>query len=154
MRIGWVATAKLLSAAMNDNLIADNSADYSGGLHLRFWGNVTLDGNAIVSNSALYGGGLYTENSALGLRGTTVASNAAHSGGGMYVAAFRDRGWSVNCQPVVLTNGVLADNWADSGGSGIFIDTCAVSLLHTTVARNVGGDGSGISIVGTKNVGH
>jgi hypothetical protein len=45
---------------------------------------------------------------------------------------------------VTLINNLVADNQANSLGSGLYIASSSPRLLHTTIARNRGGDGSGI----------
>jgi len=44
---------------------------------------------------------------------------------------------------------VDADNQAETRGSGLYIQSCSPRLLHTTIARNTSGDGSGVHITGT-----
>jgi hypothetical protein len=46
-----------------------------------------------------------------------------------------------------LTNNTVADNQGNNVGSGLYIDG-ASELLHNTIARNSGGDGSGVCVVG------
>lgn len=41
---------------------------------------------------------------------------------------------------------MIADNQANNLGSGLYIASSAPRLLHTTIARNRGGDGSGVYI--------
>jgi fibronectin-binding autotransporter adhesin len=45
-----------------------------------------------------------------------------------------------------LTNNVVADNQANTAGSGLYIHNSSPRLLHTTIARNSGGDGSGVHV--------
>lgn len=45
-----------------------------------------------------------------------------------------------------LTNNVVADNQANAAGSGLYIKGSIPCLLHTTIARNGGGDGSGVYV--------
>jgi PKD repeat protein len=48
---------------------------------------------------------------------------------------------------ITLTNTVIADNWSNDGGSGLFIGSGShARALHTTIARNAGGDGSGVLV--------
>jgi hypothetical protein len=47
-----------------------------------------------------------------------------------------------------LTNNVVGDNWADTAGSGLHINSSLPRLLHATLTRNTGGDGSGIFVSG------
>ena len=74
------------------------------------------------------------------LDGNIISGNTAHKGGGLYL-------W--NSSPV-LTNTVVADNQATGTkgcGSGLYVErSVGPCLLHTTIARNTGGDGSGIYV--------
>ncbi len=54
----------------------------------------------------------------------------------------------------VLTNTVIADNQAVSTGSGLYIQNFSAHLLHTTIARNRGGDGSGIHVASPDSFPH
>jgi len=46
-----------------------------------------------------------------------------------------------------MTNTVIADNRAGVAGAGMYLSYPTARLLHTTIARNSGGDGSGIYVV-------
>jgi hypothetical protein len=50
-----------------------------------------------------------------------------------------------------MINSIIADNQAAASGSGLYITGSFSSLLHTTIARNIGGDGSGVHITGTNS---
>ena len=128
-------------ATLSGNTIMSNtSEDNGGGLHLDS-SNATLNGNLIISNTSNNGdgGGVYLRSSAATLNGNTVAANVAitGSGGGLYLTAHSD---------ATLVNNLVADNQANSPGSGLSIVSSAPRLLHTTIARNRGGDGSGVTI--------
>jgi len=122
---------------MNGNTIISNTALQSGGLHLGA-SDATLSGNTISYNIASGdGGGLYLTGSEATLSGNTIAHNTAHgAGGGLYL-------YKGN---VTLTNNVIADSQADSLGSGLYVHSSSPHLLHTTIARNTGGDGSGVHV--------
>jgi hypothetical protein len=51
-----------------------------------------------------------------------------------------------------LVNSVVAHNQASGAGSGLIVHSSSSRLVHTTVARNHGGDGSGLYITGEENV--
>jgi hypothetical protein len=70
------------------------------------------------------------------LSGGQISNNAASQGGGVYV----ENGLAT------LTNSVVADNRVDGFGSGLYIEGDSSRLLHTTIARNLGGDGSGVHV--------
>lgn len=111
-----------------DNTIINNDTplqgpaeldDFGAGLHFSGTTNVNLVGNIITNN------------------GPTVTF-----GGGVYV----------NSSTITMTNNVIADNQVeepDGKGSGLYIESSSPRLLHATIARNSGGDGSGVHLTGT-----
>jgi parallel beta-helix repeat protein len=124
-------------ATFSSNTIYANTAGESGGgLHL-YGSSATLSGNSVISNTAGdSGGGLHLSIINATLSGNTVISNTADSGGGLYLYA----------SDATLTNTIVADNRADTAGSGLYIVESWPRLLHTTITRNGGGDGSGIYV--------
>jgi hypothetical protein len=152
-------------ATLSGNTITGNSARRGGGLSL--WSSpATLVGNTIISNTQLYafasGGGVLVEYSGPTLSGNTVAANLAHGyGGGVSLVATLGAmlsgntiisntaygsggGLSLFNGDSTLVNNLVADNQANSVGSGLHIAGNPPRLLHTTIARNRGGDGSGV----------
>ncbi|MFL7794383.1 MAG: choice-of-anchor Q domain-containing protein [Anaerolineae bacterium] len=124
---------------------ATNGWGYGGGLHA-YISNVTLTGNIICGNAAgalysAHGGGVYLRGAEATLMGNWIVGNAASQdssytgrGGGVYVYTTR---------VLTLVNNVVADNYADDYGSGLYIDgepTDPVSarFLHNTIADNQG----------------
>jgi uncharacterized repeat protein (TIGR01451 family) len=128
-------------ATLDGNMFTDNYAAWSGGgLCLEYSDGATLDGNLFASNRAGFeGGGLYFEGSEVALNGNTVISNTADQGGGMSLFGNSD---------ATLTNTIVADNRGNVKGSGLYIEDSAPRLLHMTIVRNTGGDGSGIHAAG------
>jgi parallel beta-helix repeat protein len=130
------------NTSLSENTIISNTAKGDGGgLHL--WDrDATISDNVIISNTAASGGGLYLSNDHVSLNGNTVSSNTANGseswngrGGGLYLSS----------ASILLTNNVIVDNRANNGGNGLYIGESA-RLLHTTIARNNGGDGSGVYV--------
>jgi fibronectin-binding autotransporter adhesin len=127
----------LSNATLSSNTFISNTAHGGGGLVLAF-STATLQGNTISYNAADGGGGLDVSGGSVTLSGNIVISNTAHSwGGGLYV----DQGSNAT-----LINNAVVSNRADSQGSGLYILGCSPRLLHTTIAHNTGGDGSGIYV--------
>ncbi|MDY7075493.1 MAG: NosD domain-containing protein [Chloroflexota bacterium] len=150
------------AVTFRDNKVFSNTADSGGGLYLRA-GEVVLNGNTIYSNTASRGGGMYlidcsdelgdatlegnifTSNTATGrgggllllrsdettLSNNVVAANVAADGGGLFI----------DDSNATLTNNIVADNQASGAGSGLYINTSAPRLLHTTITRNSGNNG-------------
>jgi hypothetical protein len=139
------------SATLSGNTIAGNiastaSSGVGGGLYLIRSASV-LSGNAIIGNTASTvsdgaGGGLYLYDSDATLTGNAVQGNTASmvstgTGGGLHLDESSD---------ATLTNNVVADNRASTTGSGLYIRDASPRLLHTTIARNSSGDGSGVYV--------
>jgi hypothetical protein len=98
-----------------------------------------LQGNTISGNTASWrGGGVAVIAGHVAGTDTLIRDNEAQEGGGVHAT----RGNS----EVALTNTVVADNRATSAGSVLFFQGSAAHLMHTTIARNTGGDGSGIHV--------
>jgi len=89
------------------------------------------------------GGGLFLQSGAATLNGNIISGNTAEGtnwwdgGGGLLICCG---------SAATLINNVMADNWATSG-SGLKSRGSSLHLLHTTIARNSGGDGSGVYIM-------
>ncbi len=128
---------------VGNDVVSNTSGEWGGGLHL-YESDATLIGNNVVFNTAdKDGGGLYLWKSDATLDGNVVVSNlAAEEGGGLYL---------VNSD-ATLVNDVVADNQADVAGSGLYVRASSPLLLHVTIARNTGGDGSGVYVSGNAGV--
>jgi hypothetical protein len=147
--------------------IAHNTATYGGGVYV--WdGSATLSGGQIISNSASgNGGGVYVNHISATVTLTnvsTIAHNSASYGGGIYIkdspaviqgsiisanyAIASGGGLFLSSSDATLINSVFADNEVGSAGkgSGLYIGSSSPRLLHTTIARNGGGDGSGVYV--------
>jgi len=135
--------ATLSGNTMQGNTASTASDGVGGGLYL-LWSDATLSGNTVRGNVASavnngYGGGLCLGNSSdTTLSSNTVVSNTAALdadwagfGGGLYIED----------TPFTLTNSLVADNQANTGGSGLWIAgdwwrPITGNLLHTTIADN------------------
>jgi len=143
-------------ATLYGNTFAANTAEHDGGgLHL-YTSGVTVSGNAITANSAEFGGGLFVcdivdfcsdqegtassggflQDGNTRLSGNTITANSATRGGGAFL-------W--HSQATLISN-VIADNLAEITGSGLYVNTSYPRMLHNTLARNTGGDGTGIHV--------
>jgi len=155
------------NVTISGNTISNNSADWWAGVSVKGQ-NVRIIGNIISSNTAVNGGGGGTIGGDVEFIGNTVISNNADTGGGLYIpdvtgvqtitgnifsgnSAFEGGAIVLGGGNPTLTNNIIVDNHAVNNGSAIHI-TGGVpfsSLLHNTIARNSGGDGSGIYIYGS-----
>ena len=123
------------ASTLTSNTISFNSADSGGGLDLHY-SDAMISGNTLVANTAHEGGGLFLYETSLTLEENTIISNTAGEGGGLHI--YRS--------DATFTNNVIADNQSDTRGSGLYIDRSLTRLLHSTIARNKGGDGSGVYV--------
>jgi parallel beta-helix repeat protein len=151
------------AATLNGNTVQGNTASkgapgYGGGVYITGSKAFTLSGNTLQGNKAStvsdgYGGGLDIALCVATLRGriivgNTVVSNTATlsptaigQGGGLRV-------YSSN--RFTLTNNLVADNHANTEGSGLWFaahwpSSTAGRLLHTTIADNRG-SGQGVFV--------
>ncbi len=130
-----------------NNTLYSNTARYGGGI-LALESPVALSHNAILSNTALKGGGGVT---VWGTRAGTLLGNLIRSNR----AGWTGGGLSLGATGTTGVNNVVIDNAADVSGSAIYFDGPG-ALWHTTIARNTGGDGSGVYVApgeGTIRVG-
>ena len=147
------------------NTIISNTAESGGGVYL-VGREVTMTANTVLSNTAMMGGGLYLESNDSTLNRNTISFNRVTlengEGGGIFlyysdpildgnIITFNYADWGgglgiFNSSPV-MKNTVVADNTAGEYGAGINIrQRSTPALFHSTIARNQGGDGSGVSI--------
>jgi uncharacterized repeat protein (TIGR01451 family) len=145
---GGLHLAESSTATLSGNHFISNTAGHNGGgLFLRTHSTATLSGNTFTTNEARHGGGgMYVcDHSAASLGGDTVISNtveAADYGGGGGLAL-------TTISTLTCTNTIIADNRLNGWpgiGAGLVIHDSSARLLHTTIARNSGGDDSGIHV--------
>lgn len=128
----------------------------TGTLEIRFSsisGNITGQGGSGQLSSPSgkdgNGGGLYSEGS-LSLIGATVIKNRTGSGGSNPTSFAGDGGglYISNQGQITLSNAIIAENsiGLSGKGSGMYLVSSA-NLLHTTLAHNTGGDGSGLTVI-------
>ncbi|HXF63919.1 MAG TPA: right-handed parallel beta-helix repeat-containing protein, partial [Caldilineaceae bacterium] len=118
--------------------IRNNQATRNGGgLYIRL-SNIPLADHQIVENQAgSSGGGLYLDESTASLSRNILRGNrAGERGGGLAI---------VRRSHASLGSNALVDNQAGATGSGVYVAGSNPTLVHTTIARNNGGDGTGIA---------
>jgi hypothetical protein len=124
------------AAVVEGNAVNENSAGWGGGVYLES-SSAALSGNDIQGNSAQLGGGLYLSSSNATLDANVIRANAADGyGGGAYLYGGQS----------ILTNNVIVENQAATEGCGLSVVGPSTRLLHTTIARNGGGNGSGVYV--------
>ncbi len=139
----WLSGTQIISNAAST---AANVPGYGGGLHAWFGTQNIIEALTILSNTASragtgYGGGLvlWGDTTQITLSRSLVQQNtpgAGGYGGGIYLYN----------NASALQNSVIADNRLPAGGlgAGLYISRATPSLVYLTVARNTGGDGSGL----------
>ena len=128
-------------AVVQRNVIHGNVADQDGGgLSLTGADGSVVTRNQIFSNTASYrnGGGVYVGDSdSVTIAQNVVLWNHGSSGGGFYLYSGGTDG-----RVLRLENNVLGHNGAAVGG-GVYVKGIEVHFLHTTLALNDAGCGSG-----------
>lgn len=122
--------------AQGNDILENRAMQWGGGVYVRLDSTATFTRNLIFSNAAANGGGVYIEASAPTLDGNVIRSNRATLGGGAYVYG----------STAYLPNNVIVDNVITDKGSGLYIVGSNLRLPQATIARNAGGDGSGLFV--------
>jgi hypothetical protein len=153
-------------ATFSGNTFAHNTTVQSGGGIFVQSSNIVLDGNTIAHNESTMsnGGGVFVSGGGITMTGNVVVSNSArYEGGGISLRfsddarlnantlAFNDcgrygGGLHVRVSTVTMTNNAIVDNIADGAGSGLYLEGADIYLFHTTIARNTGGDETGVYV--------
>ncbi len=126
--------------------LTNGSIANQGGAIYAYGAQPTISDCQIYSNSATNGGGAsFWRSDDARLEGNTVYSNTViGNGGGLFF-------WDSDA---TLVNNMVTDNQVGgvSTGAGINVYSSTVQLLHTTLARNKGGAGHGLYVVGGSTV--
>jgi predicted outer membrane repeat protein len=163
---------------MTNSTVRDNQGldplgnSHGGGIRNNGW--LSLDNVSVTGNHATgSGGGIYSEYVTQTLRNVTIMNNTADAGigggglvkylGGLSLdkvriisntASYYASGLFLLDANTTITNSVIADNHiSGSTGSGIRIEHGTAQVVHSTIARNTGGDEHGIFIEGSINSG-
>jgi parallel beta-helix repeat protein len=130
------------------NVFDQNTSESDGGGLVANAMIMTIDHNTFSGNTASFnGGGLYMVLSPE-LRGNVISGNSANRGGGISINGNGNT-------HATLANNVIVDNQVENRGtdpnyagrgSGVYVEGSAADLIHTTLARNTGGDGSSIYV--------
>jgi putative cofactor-binding repeat protein len=145
---------------IEDNVASTASNGYGGGVYFRR-GNPTLQDSIVQGNVASTvsdgrGGGAVFHFCALTMDRTVVRRNIANLdptrfgyGGGVFLYSNGASGGPG------LMNNIVVDNRLVGGGdgSGLYVNNIDLPVLHTTLARNTGGNGQGIYVLGGATVG-
>jgi PKD repeat protein len=125
-------------ATLLRSVVYGNSSAVSGGGVFCNFNQSKLLNNLIQNNSAsVEGGGVSFHNECdATLDGDLVRSNSSASGGGVYL----------EISDAIITNTAIVDNQASSTASGLYVRGSSPDVWHATIARNGGGDGSGVVV--------
>ena len=130
-----------------DNIGSTGTDGVGGGIWIEY-GVVTISGNTLQGNSALgpnwgTGGGVYAVyGRGLTLEGNLLVNNAGEYGGAVVIG---------QGTTFTLTNNIVAHNRASIQGGGLWVygsntDPSTGTLLHNTIADNVGSGGEGLYV--------
>jgi uncharacterized repeat protein (TIGR01451 family) len=145
---GWRVT--LINTTLADNIAssAPYGAGHGGGLSGEYT-TIRLERSRLVNNAASplmlgvgHGGGTFLYESDLEADATLWLSNTVSGVGWLYGGGLHMEGMATGTS-FVLTNCVLADNWASEGG-GLYANGVSGALIHPTIARNQGDEGVSI----------
>lgn len=135
------------NVTLTHNRVYSNTGGAGGGIYLRLSHNATLEENKIYSNTGTAsGGGIYLGESPTSTLASnivyrnTAAESSGQGGGGIAID---------NSANITLVNNIIAGNRlisVHSSGAGIRLYQSDVRMLHTTLARNTGGDASGVYV--------
>lgn len=171
LTIGWPSSAEVVT--LTHNVIDYNEAVMGGGLYVEDTTTI-VEGNIIAHNSSYEGGGAHLGgDKPIAFLGNLVQSNVSGgslgggNGGGIYVvtseallarntiqrnSALRRYGNGGSGAGVfigadsTLVNNIVTDNSGESSGMGVAVFGAEPNLYHTTIANNIGGDGSGVYV--------
>ncbi|MEM7530571.1 MAG: right-handed parallel beta-helix repeat-containing protein [Chloroflexota bacterium] len=121
----------------------NNASDSGGGLYID-QSEIALDGQEIRNNIATQsGGGVYISGSDMSaFSGNLIERNQAqNTGGGLTIA---DGNGKRTTGPF-MSNAII-DNEGGNTGAGVYIQGSAPYFENNTIARNIGGDSTGIAI--------
>jgi hypothetical protein len=158
---GGVYLHGIANAMLTNSDICSNTAGQAGGLYLSQSPAATLTNNDIYNNTSGYGAGLWLSGSdditlAGGiwlcgsddatLNANWITNNTADTDGGGLLLVY--------CDDAALENNMVVENriGRKGEGAGINFQGTTARLLHTTLARNTGGDGSGLHVAYTSTV--
>ncbi len=119
--------------------IEENEAtQFGGGLYVRL-SDVPIEDQQISNNHAqVAGGGVFVDESAVSFNRNILRNNAADVQGGGIAITRRSH--------ASLNSNVIIDNQAGATGAGVYVAGSEPTLIHTTIARNQGGDGTGVAV--------
>lgn len=128
-------------------VISNNQASGSGGgIFLSDSSSLILQSSRVMNNTAGDKGGGIALNGAVGntkLTQSWIFGNQAASGGGGVSLT----GGQVELKTIMLVDNTVTQSGA--AGAGLIADGTEINLAYTTIARNTGGSGSGLSLSGS-----
>ncbi|MCD6290096.1 MAG: right-handed parallel beta-helix repeat-containing protein [Anaerolineae bacterium] len=162
----WGGGIRVVSGApvLRFSEVISNTAHFGGGVYLMWTRSGALvESNVFQGNSSFDGGAIYLSAATATIRANLIYSNRSGLGGGVGVASGStpavlsgNRIWGNSAQsgggvyiwfnPTYLDNNFIVDNQVTEEGAGIYVYKAKPALVHNTLARNTGGDGSGVFV--------
>ncbi|MBK9927905.1 MAG: hypothetical protein IPP66_21745 [Anaerolineales bacterium] len=125
--------------AITDSIIADNTADYGGGIYTRANGEVvTVINSNFSGNSAVFanGGGIYSFGT-LDVLDSTFTENTADGDGGAIYNSYEST--------LTVMRSTFSGNSAPGMGGGVYNDaTSVLNVTNSTFVKNSSGNGGAI----------
>jgi uncharacterized repeat protein (TIGR01451 family) len=149
------------TAALTDNQVFGNLADFGGGVYL-FQSPATLASNSVTTNTAYSnGGGVDVYDSSAGLFGNLIQGNEAYQGGGLYLdgsdatlagnevvsntASSNGGGlYVLGSDAAVLSGNRVSYNNSTQYGGGMYLDASGALLVDNDVDHNQAASGAGM----------
>jgi predicted outer membrane repeat protein len=124
----------LTQVIVTRNDVANNLAQYAGGIASWNLGVLVLAGSQVISNTGYLGGGIYNKGQAT-LNGSRVTENWAQAGAGLF-----------NEGVMVLNGTQVLSNSAFINGGGLY-NTRRLAITGSTIGGNLANGGAGIDFL-------
>lgn len=125
--------------------ICDNDLSYNvaggsaGAIYINGYSPIVVSNRVMANRAEYYGGGIYANRGVNLQRNSVISNSAGRGGGGIFLAGS-------GTETARLENNIVAANHIAPGrnGAGILVWGTTPHLIHTTIAENTGGDGTGL----------
>lgn len=134
----------------NSTIDLNESGNAGGGVSVANTGHLSMIDTTVDDNDAVYGGGLYADlgySDAIDIAGSTFSANDASGiGGAMLIQQNSGSG-----RGGTIVNSTISGNHSAAVGGVRFAYGATFDVRNTTIARNQGDSGGGVSLTGTSS---